>query len=244
MESWRVMLLATAGQLAISLWPQAFLQWRHQENYLSLATWGPVALLALLLVVWLWVETLATRRRIDDRGNCRDSGVAQAWVSCLLLLAAIWLGQVECGFRPQRSLVALVGGSLAFLTGIMLRGVAIWQLGAAFRSRHALNDNSQLQTGGLYGWIRHPSESGLLLIAAGIALILQSWMSATLLIGGLLPATLIRLHAEERMLRRVCGRIHVQYCGRTSLLFPRLFLIRSRSIRNWWNSSGRGFFPW
>lgn len=228
MESWRVMLLATAGQLAISLWPQAILLWRNQNHWL--ATAGSIVALALLLVIWLWTETWATRQRMDDRGDGRDSGVAHAWVSCFLLLALVWIGQAELGFRGQSSPVALACGSLIFLGGVMLRGAAISQLGAAFRSRHALDDQEQLQTGGLYAWIRHPSESGLLLIAGGVALILQSWLASAVLIVGLLPAILIRLHAEEQILRRVCGPVHAQYCSHTPLLVPRLFGGRARSV--------------
>jgi hypothetical protein len=42
--------------------------------------------------------------------------------------------------------------------------------------------NHQLNTSGIYKYIRHPSYTGLLLYYLGLALVIQNWMSLALLI--------------------------------------------------------------
>ena len=87
-------------------------------------------------------------------------------------------------------------GALPFGVGVVLRLVAIRRLGARFTHGVELVPGHRLETQGVYRWMRHPSEVGLLLVGLGTGLLLGSVLWVPLMF---LPMAL-RVHAEERLL--------------------------------------------
>lgn len=74
-----------------------------------------------------------------------------------------------------------------------------------------------MSTPGLYRWVRHPMQSGLLLFL---------WSTPTMTLGGLLFASgltlyiFIGLHFEERSLRATFGSAYSEYSSRVPALIP------------------------
>jgi protein-S-isoprenylcysteine O-methyltransferase Ste14 len=223
MHNWRLMLLATGCQLAVSLLPCAAWPWLLPDERLRSAQIAIVVCLGFVVIGALWCEALATRGRDDVRSGDARQGLVGAQLTGLTVLLVIWCGLVE--LRLRHSLVAwpiVAGGICIALLGIALRSSAIAALGSDFQTIHRLAAPDRLQTTGLYAWIRHPSETGLLLFAIGCALLLHSGVAAMLVLTLLLPLVILRLKAEEVVLRQVCGAAHEEYCRRTPLLVPRL----------------------
>jgi protein-S-isoprenylcysteine O-methyltransferase Ste14 len=104
--------------------------------------------------------------------------------------------------------------------GIMLRGAAIGQLGRQFTSEGSRPGGGGLVQTGLYAWMRHPSETGLLLIAAGAALLMGGPLAGLLCAVLLLPLALVRIHLEENVLRETYGAEFDHYRSRTPALAP------------------------
>ena len=112
-------------------------------------------------------------------------------------------------------------GGLAMLAGIGLRGASLAALGAGFTSPSAAG--TELITRGVYGRVRHPSETGLLLIALGAGIAGTSLVAVALWIVVLLPVTMARLRIEERALRSGFGRAYDRYAATVPRLLPEVY---------------------
>jgi protein-S-isoprenylcysteine O-methyltransferase Ste14 len=86
----------------------------------------------------------------------------------------------------------------------------------------AIQPGHTLVTSGVYGVIRHPSYLGLLINALGWALAFRSGVGV-LLTTLLVPPLLVRIRAEERLLRDQFGGEYEAYCRRTWRLIPGLY---------------------
>lgn len=136
-----------------------------------------------------------------------------------LMLLAVWLGSPSLAREPPTSWqVAL--GSVSLLSGAALRTAAIVRLGARFNSDNHIEASAALETAGLYGRLAHPSELGLLLLAAGGA---TFWGSATIwIVPPLYLVTLARLNVEEAALARHHGMRYALYRRATLDPFPNM----------------------
>lgn len=113
-------------------------------------------------------------------------------------------------------------GVALFAAGGALRTWPVFVLGSRFSGLVAIQPGHKLVTSGVYGVIRHPSYSGLLVNSVGWALAFRSGFGL-LLTALLIPPLLARIHAEERLLRTYFGGEYDAYCSRTSRLIPGLY---------------------
>jgi len=109
------------------------------------------------------------------------------------------------------------------IIGLGLRQWAIAVLGRFFTLTVRVQSNHMIVESGPYRVIRHPSYTGLLLVVAGIALALQTWIG--LLINLVVFAVVFgyRIYIEEKALRSVLGEQYVSYSRRTKRLIPYVF---------------------
>jgi protein-S-isoprenylcysteine O-methyltransferase Ste14 len=110
-------------------------------------------------------------------------------------------------------------GLFLFLTGVVLRIVAIRTLGKRFSVWVAIQENHQLQTTGLYRFIRHPSYTGAMLNLLGWALVFRS-IEGMLLAGAMSLLLVTRITAEEKLLIWKFGAMYVDYQKRSWKLIP------------------------
>lgn len=105
--------------------------------------------------------------------------------------------------------------------GLALRIAAMAQLGSRFSPRVAMQREHALETGGLYGRIRHPGYAGALLASLGGALAFGSALALPLVAAmGLLLWN--RAGREESMLEHHFGDGYQRYRSRTGRFLPRL----------------------
>jgi protein-S-isoprenylcysteine O-methyltransferase Ste14 len=109
-----------------------------------------------------------------------------------------------------------------FAIGGALRIWPVFVLGRRFSGLVAIQPGHTLVTSGVYGVIRHPSYLGLFVNALGWALAFRSGVGV-LLAALLVPPLLVRIHAEERLLRDQFGSEYDVYCRRTWRLIPGLY---------------------
>ncbi|MGO9060855.1 MAG: methyltransferase family protein [Candidatus Binataceae bacterium] len=113
-------------------------------------------------------------------------------------------------------------GVVLFTAGGALRIWPVFVLGRRFSGLVAIQPGHTLVTGGVYGVIRHPSYLGLLVMSLGWALAFRSGLGV-LLTAVLIPPLLVRIRAEESLLRSQFGHKYDAYCARTSRLIPGLY---------------------
>ncbi len=118
------------------------------------------------------------------------------------LLGLFWAAQLErsLGIVPIDPAWQLLGG-LALVAGCVLRLSAIATLGPAFVSDICRHGPRIRQ--GIYAWIRHPSELGLVLLGSGGPLLVAAPLTTVVALLVLVPASLWRIRREERVWSRI-----------------------------------------
>lgn len=150
---------------------------------------------------------------------------AAAWS----LVAAQFVLLILLGFLPWGSLWArgidtlVVGLSLVALGGI-IAVVAGTGLGRALTPTPVPRDSAELTTTGIYGLVRHPIYSGLLVLGLGLVVIGASWLHVLAWVA-LLVLLAAKARVEEWMLlERYEG--YAQYAARVGRLVPGIGRIR------------------
>jgi len=114
-------------------------------------------------------------------------------------------------------------GVALVLAGLVIRWLAILQLGKAFTVNVAIAGDQQLKTDGLYGIVRHPSYTGLLMIVAGLACTLNNLYAILAIVLPVVPALAYRIHIEEKLLSESFGESYEQYKKQTRRLIPWIY---------------------
>ena len=114
-------------------------------------------------------------------------------------------------------------GYIMVVFGLALRWIAILSLGNAFTVQVSILKDHVLKTDGVYKYIRHPSYTGLLIYYLGLALIMQNWVSAILLV--VIPPLVVinRIRIEEQVLVENFTIAYVQYQKQSWRLLPFIF---------------------
>jgi protein-S-isoprenylcysteine O-methyltransferase Ste14 len=113
-------------------------------------------------------------------------------------------------------------GVILFTAGGALRLWPVVVLGDRFSGLVAIQPGHQLQTGGIYRVIRHPSYLGLLINMLGLGLAFRSGIGVLLTALTLVPL-IARIKAEERLLQSQFGNEYAAYRARTSRLIPGIY---------------------
>ena len=185
--------------------------------------------LALTTLAWLTLEIGLLIRDVarGTGGTALDLGTRTlAWIAWIA--AAVGAGMAQRELRPdaawQFGTTGLVAaGVILMWAGLALRIWAVWVLGGAFRTTVEVHAGQRVVDRGPYRWVRHPSYSGLLLIAAGLGLATGNWLSLALLLVLPLLALLRRIQVEETVLVSALGPPYVDYRKRTKRLIPGLW---------------------
>lgn len=97
---------------------------------------------------------------------------------------------------------------------------AMWSLGRSYGIRMDVFEGHSLKTDGPYALVRHPMYLGIVLFHLGASLALESplLLAATALV--VVPFTLVRIGAEERVLRDAFGERYLRYAEHVAALIP------------------------
>ena len=93
-------------------------------------------------------------------------------------------------------------GAVVMLAGIALRCIAIYTLGDRFVSE--LRADQPLIKRGVYRWLDHPSEIGLLTLTLGACILFGSLAAFAIWMLVLLPLTVARVRIENAFLDQTC----------------------------------------
>jgi len=137
--------------------------------------------------------------------------------------AGVWLQSHELGriaVTPGRlRQVALV----LLVAGLGVRWAAILTLGKLFNTNVAVHADHAIVRRGLYGRVRHPAYSGLLLAFAGLGLSFGNWLSVAVVVVPIGAAIRHRIAVEERVLVEAFGQEYIDYMSVTNRLVPWIY---------------------
>lgn len=143
------------------------------------------------------LESLVVRQpsQVGNATICDVLAMHIALLTGVSLLAIFWLAQIERIASDGSALVLHALGGLLTTLGIVLRIAAIRALGARFISD--IRVDGSIVRDGVYAWLQHPSEVGLLLIAAGGPMLLGAPRTALASLFVFLPVSLWRMRREN-----------------------------------------------
>jgi protein-S-isoprenylcysteine O-methyltransferase Ste14 len=154
-------------------------------------------------------ETVKTRR---DRG------------SLIFLWMMITLGFAAGFIMSKPASNFWMGFGLPFIIGgLIIRWIAILQLGSSFTVDVAINNGADLKTDGIYEKVRHPSYSGMLMVITGFSITMCSLISFMVLVIPVTAAVLYRIGVEERALLEEFGENYSGYIKVTKKLIPGVY---------------------
>ena len=183
----------------------------------------------LLVSIYCWYAfevALVVRDVVRRKGRLgRDRGtraIVSVTVVGSVVVAGLLRVRVPALDTPAPLVFGAVGAGVLWL-GLALRAWSVWTLGGSFRTSVEVDADQPVVTRGPYRWVRHPSYTGLLLIALGAGLGVGNWLSLALCVIvpplGMLP----RIAVEEAELNRVLGDRYRAYQARTRRLVPGLW---------------------
>jgi protein-S-isoprenylcysteine O-methyltransferase Ste14 len=87
----------------------------------------------------------------------------------------------------------------------------------------AIRQDQRVMRSGLYGLMRHPSYTGLLLAIAAVGMHTRNWLALAIVILPTTAALLYRIRIEEAALTQAFGQEYVEYSAETKRLIPGLY---------------------
>ncbi len=166
-----------------------------------IARWDwPIVVFALGIVLAAFLEScLVVQPDHNSLAITQDPiAIRVASLVGVLLIAIFWIAQVEHHVAAQSSLGASWLGGLVMLTGIGLRITAIRTLGASFVSDICCDARIEQ---GIYRWMSHPGEVGMLMIVVGATLLLAAPVAMVICFVACGPISWWRIQRENELLR-------------------------------------------
>ena len=175
----------------------------------------------LTLAAWALVELgVRIRESVHGKGGRhRDRGTRILVVLALAVMIGTAVAAPPVAVSPL-----LATGLVVMWLGLALRVWSITALGGDFRTTVEVEPGQPVVSTGPYMWVRHPSYTGLLLIAAGLGVARGAWVSLAACALLLVPALVRRIHVEEAELDHVLGDDYRTYRSHTTArLIPRVW---------------------
>jgi protein-S-isoprenylcysteine O-methyltransferase Ste14 len=188
-----------------------------------------LALLLLYLAVAFGLRTFLHRRRTGSSGFRGISGrpLSAAWLGGVLFVVAL-AGSVAAPLLARagldRAVVAApwldAAGAVLFAGGTLLLLWSQGAMGASWRIGVDAAERTALVTAGPFAVVRNPIFTGLVLSAAGLALLLPT-ATALASLALLVAAIELQVRAvEEPYLRRTHGDAYARYAARVGRFVP------------------------
>jgi protein-S-isoprenylcysteine O-methyltransferase Ste14 len=210
-----ITLLSVAVQFGL-----AILGWGRWSAFFSHPPFVALGVATLVLtIVSLFTQGNLSSGEQEDRGN--------RWVLIAFSLIAILIAFLPA-WSDRRDIFVFGGdtirwlGVVLFFAGGALRLWPVFILGRRFSGLVAIQPEHTLVTTGIYSFIRNPSYLGMLISTLGWALTFRSGIGV-LLTALLVPPLVVRMRAEEKLLREHFGSEYDAYYAHTSRLIPGVY---------------------
>jgi methyltransferase len=171
--------------------------------YAEQVNYQPLALLVVVVVPWLLLETWRSRRHeraLRAAGAIEPADDVYAWMR--IVYPGMFVAMTLEGMLAPPACTTLVAiGVAVFLAGKLLKWWAILTLGRFWSFHVLVLPGVPLVTSGPYRLMRHPNYVGLMGEIAGVALMMRApftGVASAVVFGALLIA---RIRVEDRLLR-------------------------------------------
>jgi protein-S-isoprenylcysteine O-methyltransferase Ste14 len=183
-------------------------------------------LFVILAFVFMFTEvTLNMRKRSKAGSSTQRSDRGSLAVIWIVIAISFTIGFNKAFNGNWRYMNYIFGaaGLILFISGMIIRWIAVIQLDKAFTVDVAVTAGQQLKTDGIYRLVRHPSYLGAFLIITGISFGMNSIFSFLVVTIPVFFAFAYRIHIEEKLLMASFGEKYLDYSERTSRMIPFIY---------------------
>jgi protein-S-isoprenylcysteine O-methyltransferase Ste14 len=178
----------------------------------------------LSIVCWFALEVaLGVRDAVRQKARQSPDRGTRAMVG-LCIGVSIFMGTLMRRWVPALNTpipaAFAVAGVVVIWIGLAVRVWAVRTLGGWFSTWLQADADQALITRGPYRWVRHPSYTGLLLIAVGFGLGGRNWLALLVCVVVPLLGLLPRIAVEESELTGVLGEQYRSYQRTTWRFVP------------------------
>lgn len=180
----------------------------------------------LTYVLWISSEIFLNRFIRSGKGDMKAADKNSETYLWLTITVSITTGVFVSSlyqfpiFSNER--VALIG-ILVIILGIIVRFIAIKQLGRFFTVDVTIRQDHQLMQDGFYKYLRHPSYSGSLMSFIGFGFSLNNWASLAIVFLPTLFTFIYRMNIEEDVLTEQFGVKYQDYMSTTKRILPFIY---------------------
>jgi protein-S-isoprenylcysteine O-methyltransferase Ste14 len=195
---------------------------------------APLALATLAGVVLGWIifaGIFLLRKRFPKAPEGqRDSSATIGIVLQMVAYFLVWFQPPGRPFLPAVAALSGIRGIVFAVFTVSLAGGSVWLLASAVRAlgrqwalRARLVEGHKLVTDGPYAYVRNPIYTAMLgmLIATGLAM--EHWIALMMAVVIFALGMVIRVHAEEKLLRTAFGEEFEEYARRVPAVLPGIF---------------------
>lgn len=180
-------------------------------------------LFGLCFFGWALFEAWVNLRQWSANSSNQDR------LSRIILIGGILMGfnftRLAALYMPQFNIHTwrdgiFYGGTLLIPLGVILRYIAIDQLGKFFVPEVVIQPGQRVIDTGLYRYVRHPSYTGIMIALVGVGFAFTNWLSLLILVATGYSLLTYRMRVEEAALLHAFGDEYRRYMTRTRRLIP------------------------
>ena len=197
------------------------MSWKDASDFFSHPARTGVVVLLLLAMPVMTMCTGGRSKGVKNQADHRLFFPLLMFHSLFTAIAMPMMDKADVWTIPGGDVTRYVGLAF-FAAGVVLRIVPMLALGKRFASVVAVQEGHALETGGIYGLVRHPSYLGIFLMDVGFAGVYRSWLAVALL-----PMVFWmfarRMAVEEKFMLEQFGESYRSYMARVPKLIPGLW---------------------
>lgn len=158
--------------------------------------------------------------RRAPRGRVVEPAIFRRMVGAYFILVMLASAEGMVASRATHARIAWAGLGLIVFSAV-IQWKAFRDLGSAYSPDIEVRPMQALVHRGLYGWVRHPLLSALILEVGGLCVCFGAWLTLVLVAIVFVPLVNHRRRAEEAVLLEHFGAAYRVYQERVGALIPR-----------------------
>jgi len=173
--------------------------------------------------LWFLSEVLLNRfirSGKSDKQAADNNTELYLWISIILSITIGVFVSTTITFPVFSSERLELIGIAVIIIGIIIRLIAIKQLGRFFTVDVTIRKDHQLMQSGLYKYLRHTSYTGSLLSFLGFGISLNNWLGLAVVFLPILFTFIYRISIEEKVMTEQFGKQYLDYICKTKRLIP------------------------
>jgi len=171
-------------------------------------------------IIGSFIQKSSAADRREDRGSEK---ILVFGTMISLFLAFMFALNLKSLAISTNGFLMMNAGTVLIIAGVALRWYSIRVLGKFFTRDVAIRENHRIIRNGPYRILRHPSYSGYLLAATGIAVALNNWAASSELLVINFAIYIHRIRIEEGALKAAFGESYAAYQAETKRIVPFIY---------------------